>query len=824
MAIECPNCRSDNLDDSKFCKECATPLPTLGEIAQIHTKTLQIPVKDLIEGKTFAGRYRLIQELGRGGMGVVYKAEDSKLKRTVALKFLPPELTHIPDIKERFVREAQAAAALDHPNICTVYEFDETEEKSFISMAYIEGRNLKKKIGSGPLEIEQALRIATQVASGLQEAHKKGIVHRDIKSANIMIDERNLAKIMDFGLARKTGGTLLTKDGATMGTIAYMSPEQARGEEVDHRTDIWSFGVVLYEMFTGQLPFKGEHDQGVVHSILNVNPKPVTELRAEIPVPIGQVVDKALEKNPGERYQQIDELLDDLKSISAGIVPEEIKVRLRKSKLSRRKKVLSYASAASLILLAAVVVISLFTGRAEAIDSIAVLPLRNQTGDSELEYFVDGATDELIGQLSKVGAWNVKSRTTMMQYKDVNKSLPEIARELNVDAVVEGTVLQVGENVRLRIQLFDVVPEERNLWADTYDRPKRDVLIMYSEIASAIADKTKVSLTADEMARLSSARQVNPEAYEAYLKGQFHWHKFTKEDLDIAMKYYQLALEKDPGFALAYWGIASVWGGRTYFGMLTSEVLPLRKAAMEKLIELDPALPEVHYYLASNATWFEFDWDKAEMEFRKTLELNPNDAHARVFYGLYLTAMGRFEEAQAQMEIGIELDPLNAMYQSYLGIAYLREHRYDEAITQLQKGLALQPEFIDALGGLAICYHQKGMYEEALASERKIHETRDDQDLLEALERGYQEGGYRGAMRLTAEALEARSNRAYSLRIARYFTYAGEKDRALDWLEIAYEERIQNLVYLNVYPMWDPLRDEPRFQELIRRMNFPANN
>ncbi len=430
-------------------------------------------------------------------MGVVYKAEDTKLKRTVALKFLPPELTHIPDVKERFMREAQAAAALDHPHICTVYEFDEAEEKAFISMAYIEGQSLRKKIESGPLELDEALRIATQVAEGLQVAYKKGVVHRDIKSANIMVTEDNQAKIMDFGLARMSGGTLITQEGMTMGTIAYMSPEQARGEEVDFRTDIWSFGVVLYEMFGGQLPFKGEQDQAVVYSILNKKPRPITDLRSEIPISIGQVVAKALEKNPDERYQQIDELLDDLKSISAGIVPEEIKVRLRKAKLHRRKRTILYACAAGVVIAMVVTALSLFMGgRAEAIDSIAVLPFENLTGDTNQEYFVDGATDELIGQLAKIGALRVISRTSVMQYKGVDKPLSEIARELNVDAVVEGTVYQTGESVRIRVQLIDVLPEEQNLWADTYDRPMTDVLIMYSEMASAIADKTQVNLAA----------------------------------------------------------------------------------------------------------------------------------------------------------------------------------------------------------------------------------------------------------------------------------------------------------------------------------------
>jgi tetratricopeptide (TPR) repeat protein len=375
--------------------------------------------------------------------------------------------------------------------------------------------------------------------------------------------------------------------------------------------------------------------------------------------------------------------------------------------------------------------------------------------------------------------------------------------------------------VRIRVQLIDALPEERNLWGQTYERAKTDVLMLYSEMAHGIADKAQVRLTAEESTRLTKTRQVNPEAYEAYLKGQFHGNKFTEQDIEIALQYYELALEKDPNYALAYAGIASYWGAMTYFGILPSEALPKRMAALEKCLELDPMLPEAHYMLAGNATWFEFDWARAEREFLLTLELNPNYAHARVFYGLFLTGMGRFEEAIKQMEIGLELDPLNAMHQGYLGFAFLRARQYDKAITQFQKSLTLQPDFADSLGGLMQCYHQKGLYEQALATTRKLYEARGDQDILKALNRGYAEGGYKEAMRQAAEAVVARSNRAYAMRIATLYTYAGEKGRALDWLEIAFQERMQNLVYLNVYPKWDPLRDDLRFQDLIRRMNFP---
>jgi len=676
MSVKCPKCQHENPDDTLYCGRCAAPLKSAEEIS--ITKTLITPKESLQKGSTIAGRYQILEELGRGGMGVVYRAEDTKLKRTVALKFLPPELTHISEVKNRFMRKAQAAAALDHPNICTVYEFDQAEETSFISMAYIEGQSLKKKIESGPLELDEALKITTQVAEGLQEAHKKGIVHRDIKSANIMVTERDQAKIMDFGLARKTGGTLITQEGMTMGTIAYMSPEQARGEEVDHRTDIWSLGVALYEMFCGQLPFKGDHEQTVLYSILNKKPKPITDLKADIPVSIEQVVSKALEKDPDKRYQQMDDLLDDLKSISAGIVPEEIKVRLRKEKLRKRKRAIYYAGAAVVIVTLVVVALSLFTGQAEAIESIAVLPLENLTGDVEKDYFVDGVTDELIGQLGQIsGLQRVISRTSVMRYKNTDKSLPEIARELNVDALVEGTVYRVGENVRIKLQLFDALPEERNLWTNTYERATTDMLVMYGEMAGAIADNIQVKLT---------------EAYDAYLRGQFHLYRFSPADLETALQYFQKALEREPDYALAYAGIALVWGCRAQFGLLpSSEVAPKAKAAAEKAVKLDNTQAEVHYVLGSLRTWLDWDWEEGEQVFKRALELKPNYPDALVYYSNLLCYMGRLDEALAMAERAVQLDPLNSITLTISGsvLEYLR--RYDDVIERAHNTLQTSP-------------------------------------------------------------------------------------------------------------------------------------
>jgi len=822
MGIKCPNCQHENPEDTLYCGKCAGPLKS-GEGISI-TKTLITPTERLQKGSTIAGRYQILEELGRGGMGIVYQAEDTKLRRTVALKFLPPELTHISELKERFMREAQAAAALDHPNICTVYEFDETEETPFISMAYIEGQSLKKKIDSGPLELDEALKIATQVAEGLQEAHKKGVVHRDIKSANIMVTETAQAKIMDFGLARVSGTTLLTKEGSTMGTIAYMSPEQARGEEVDFRTDIWSLGVVLYEMFGGQLPFKGERDQSVVYAILNEKPQPITDLRSEIPTSIGQVVSKALEKNPDERYQHVEELLDDLKSISAGIVPEEIKVRLRKAKLRKRKRALSYAGTAGFVLIAAVVAFILFTGPAEAIDSIAVLPLENLTGDAEQDYFADGVTDELIGHLGQISALRVISRQSVMQYRGSDKSLPEIARELNVDAVLEGSVQQVGDSVRIRVQLIDALPQERNLWGQTYERPMTEVLAMYNEVAQAIVNEVQITLTPKEETRLASAHQVNPQAYEASLKGMSHLYKLTPPELDAALHYFEQALEIDPNYALAYTGISFVWTCRQQMGLvIPSEATPKAKDAVLTALALDNTLAEAHYALAAIKTWNDWDWEGGEQAFKRALELKPNFPEALVYYSNLLCYMDRLDEALTMAERAVQLDPLNSIILTIYGsvLEYLR--RFDDVIELAQKALRTSPNDPVGHNSLWGSYYMKGMYEESLKSAKAFFNGLGMAPIAEAMAQGYEEDGYSGAMTSAAEIMVAFSKQTYlsSYYIAMMYAFAGDKENTIEWLEKGYEMRDPMMPYISAFT-FDLLDGDPRYQDLLRRMNLPG--
>jgi serine/threonine-protein kinase len=825
MAAECPKCHFENPDDTIYCGKCATPLKSAEEIS--ITKTLITPKERLKKGSTIAGKYQILEELGRGGMGVVYKAEDTKLKRTIALKFLPPELTHILEVKERFMREAQAVAALDHPNICTVYEFDEAEEKTYISMAYIEGQSLKKKIESGSLELDDGLRLATQVAEGLQEAHKKGVVHRDIKSANIMVTEKGQAKIMDFGLARITGGTLLTQEGTTMGTIAYMSPEQARGEEVDHRTDIWSFGVVLYEMFSGQLPFKGEYDQAIIYSILKEKPRPITDLSSEIPTSIEQVIGKALEKDLDDRYQHIDELIEDLRSISAGIVPEKIKARLRKDKLRKRKKPILYAGAAGLVIIAAVLALMLFTGRGEEIESIAVLPLENLSGDPTQEIFVNGMHEALITELSKISALKVISRPSVIRFKNSEKPLPEIAETLKVKGIIAGSAWQEEERVRISVQLIDAKTEQ-NLWADNYDMDYQDILMLHSEVARTVAQKLKIELTPNEKTSLNSVRTVDPEAHRAYSLGRhIRESEISLKGQKKAIELFEKALAIDSDYADAYVGLSSAWFELAWSILPRTQVKAREEAKnnaremAQRAIEIDDTLSQAHSKMALIYYYFDWNWEGAEVEFRKALELNPNDSESHQAYSEFLMGMLRHDEAIREAKRAEELDPLSPWMSEKVGECLYYARRTEQAVQKLTQVLEGEPDHFYTTAMLGWCYWDLGKLEEAQKMWSKMHALSGNQELAEAFtELSIKEATYIWL----AQAKSDTSSPWYanSTLIGVVHATLGEVDEAMEWLEKAYVERDPQMPLLRIWTALDILRDDPRYKDLVRRMNFPG--
>ncbi len=773
--------------------------------------------------------YKILEKLGEGGMGVVYKAQDLKLSRFVALKFLPPDLTRDPEAKQRFIREAQAASALDHPNICDIHDIGETEDgQLFIVMTCYEGETLKEKIERGPLRIEDALDIAIQVAQGLARAHESGIVHRDIKPANIMRTFRGEAKIVDFGLAKLAARTVLTKAGTTLGTVAYMSPEQTKGDPADHRVDIWSLGVVLYEMVTGQLPFKGDYENAVVYSILNAQPEPMTALRTAVPMEIERIVKKCLSKDPRERYQHVDELLVDLRSCSK-TTTSQIDVQTRPSTvpIRRTRRLFWYGAAAGLAAL--VLIAYLLVPREEALESrskmIAVLPFEN-LGSAEDEYFADGLTDEITSRLSSISRLGVISRTSSVQYKKTSKTIPVVAKELGVDYILEGTVrwVKTGGTQRIRItpQLIKVSGDV-HLWADNIDRTLDDIFAVQTEIATRVVKSLDIALGESEKRTIETIPTKNLEAYTLYLKGRYCWNKFSEEGLQTSITYFRQAVDKDPTYALAYAGLAASYSvlGVNYLPPL--EAFSRAKVAVERALTIDAELPEAHVVSGSIKVFFDWDWPAAERELKRALEINPNDATAHELYAYCMELMGRPEEALAEIQLAQELDPLSLVINCDVGIRFYFARQYDLAIEQYQRTLAMEPDFPIAHIWLGRAYEQKGMYQEAVSAyQKQVFILSGDGERAAALGRAYTVSGLTGVLRQQLNELKELSAHRYvaPLDIASIYARLGEHDQAFEWLEKAYEERFSLLPWLKLDPRFDSLHSDSRFVALIKKIGF----
>ncbi|UCG51824.1 MAG: protein kinase [Candidatus Latescibacterota bacterium] len=773
--------------------------------------------------------YKILEELGGGGMGVVYKAEDTKLKRVVALKFLPPELIRDRDAKTRFIHEAQAASALQHNNICNIHEIDETRDgRLFICMDCYEGETLKQKIARGSLPVEEAIDITIQVAAGLSEAHRAGMVHRDIKPANTMVTDKGVVKILDFGLAKLAGQTKVTKTGMTVGTVAYMSPEQAKGDETDSRSDIWSLGVMLYEMLAGRLPFRGEMEPAMVYSILNEDPDPVTTTRENVPIGVEDIIERALSKDPAKRHGTMDELLSELEGqrdqIRLGIKERRFRAVRR---LKRRKQLAAWTVVLAVLVMAAVVLVQVFHKPSVTIDSIAVLPLENLMGDPEQEYFVDGMTDALITELYKIGALNVISRTSVMRYRDTDKPLPEIARELDVDAIVEGTVLREGNQVRITAQLIHA-PTDRHLWADQYDRELRNILVLHSEVAQAIAREIQVTLTPQEQVRLASTRPVNPEAHELYLRGKYHYFKYSREELEKADEYFQQAIEADSNYAQAYAGLAASYEYQAWAGYLPLDEAKTKiESLVRKALDIDDTLAEAYLALSGKRFYLDWDWQGGEEEIKRAIELNPGLAEAHYEYSVFLAAMGRFEESIAEARRALQLDPLSYLVNGALGGVYYFARQYDQAIEQCRQTTELEPNKPDAYRRLAWTYEAMGRYEDAVKARQQyiaLLGTPPEEVAVEvaALESAYSESGHKGYWRWHLKRLKGQYDRRPTY-AAQYYAQLGDKNQAFAWLEKAYEKHSGGMCFLKSNPRFDPLRDDPRFEDLLRRMNFPES-
>ncbi len=807
--------------------------------------------------------YKILEKLGGGGMGVVYKAEDLRLGRLVALKFLSWELAQAPQMMERFQREARAASALSHPHICTIYEIDEYEGQRFIAMEFLEGQTLKSVVESGPAQPEQILDWGVQIADALDTAHRRGIIHRDVKPANIFITARGQVKVLDFGLAklsphkmgRRVGDTSaaptgsheqdsLTVPGMPVGTLAYMSPEQARGEEVDARTDVFSLGAVLYEMATGQKAFAGNTPALTLDAILNRDPVPIAQLNPRVPVALDQIVRRALEKDRKARHSSAAELHKDLtflrheaESGRRSLVTLNLTGWRGSSRFTSRRSRLAAFGIGSLMVVGIVAVVlsmnpgglrdrMLGGGTPRRIDSLAVLPLENVARDPEQDYFADGMTEALITDLAKIDGLKVISRTSVMRYKSMNKPLPEIAKELNVDAVVEGSVLKDGNRVRITAQLIDAA-SDRHLWAETYQREFNDVLALQRDVARAVATQVRNRLTPREQDRLAAARPVNPAAYEAYLRGRYHWNKRSLEGLEKSIEYFQQAIRADPEYALAHAGLADAYvimGVNDYGALRPREAMARAEAAAKRALQLDDTLGEAQASLAIARFSFEWDWPEAESRYMQAIELNPNYATAHHWYAFFLTAMGRHEEAIAEIHKAKELDPLSLIINANSGWILYLARRYDEALEQFQRTLEMDSDYGVARIYLGLAYEQLGQPEMAINQFRgQIAQEGSTPPLQSALGHAYALAGKTSQARKLVRELEERSKHEYvpPHLIARVYAGLGEKDESLEWLEKAYEERVGDLVFVKVDPAYDPLHSDSRFRDLLRRMGFP---
>jgi serine/threonine-protein kinase len=785
-------------------------------------------------GRTLS-HYRIEDKIGAGGMGEVYRARDEHLERDVAIKVLPSGTLADEHARKRFRKEAHALSKLNHPNIATVFDFDTLDKVDFIVMELVEGVALSEKLKAGPLTEKEVTALGTQIADALEEAHEHGIVHRDLKPGNIAVTAKGRAKVLDFGLARmlrpvsdEATTEVMTEELSVAGTLPYMSPEELKGERADHRSDLYSFGVVLYEMATGKRPFEHTVSTALADAIIHKPPEPPSSLNRKVSPGLESIILKSLDKDPDHRYQSAREMRVDLARLSA---PVSVAVPKRKAVHSRRWLWASAGVIAAMAILFALNVGGLrdrLAGKSgPRIDSIAVLPLENLSGDPEQEYFADGMTEALIAELGKIRALRTISRQSVMRYKGSDESLQAIASRLNVDALVEGSVLRSEDRVRIIAQLVQASPEQQ-LWSESYERDLKDVLALQGEVARSIAREIHVTVTPQEQSRLTEARSVHPEAHLEYLRGRHAWAKKTPQDLMQALTHYERAIEIDPEFALAYAELASTFwllGGTFADEFPPAEAMARAKTAANRALEIDPNLTEGHAALGFILTQYEWDWSGAERAFKRALELNPGNEYARLRFAFLLSGLGRHDEALAEMRRAQESNPLNLDVNGVYGLLLHYAGRNDQAIEQLQTTLAFDPDHPVIHRFLGFWYVDNKMYDEAIVEFQAAARLAGNNSLSELafLGAGYAAAGKRAEAMDVLQDLEERSTRQHVPAHTRAFIYTalGEIDRAVAWWERAFEEHSPYLMYMQVHPGFDPIRSDPRFQDLLRRMNFP---
>jgi serine/threonine-protein kinase len=796
--------------------------------------------------------YRILEQIGVGGMGQVYLAEDQKLHRQVALKVLSSEVLDDKDRLRRFKREALAVSALNHPNILTIFEFDEFNGVPLLASEYVRGGTLRDRLKERRLGVDTVVDIAVQVASALQTAHTAGVIHRDIKPENIMIRDDGYVKVLDFGLAKLTGELRMMETdrahtqafslpGIIMGTATYMSPEQARSKSVDARTDIFSFGVVLYEMLTGKVPFWGDTTTDIIAEIIQGDPLPSNVLNPAVPYELDRITMKCLEKDRGDRYQTAADLLVDLRALSEPVKNRTPVLDARTELLpvqepsaetpvrgtragpdgSGRLSRFRFAAVATGIVIMAIAATAYwYSGREYQIASIAVLPFTNESGNTDIEYLTDGMTESLINTLSTLPNLSVKARNTVFRYKGAEIDEKKVARDLSVQALLLGRVTQRGDDLRLNLSLVDAATG-KNIWGEQYDRKIQDLAVLQREITRDVSQKIQSRLSNAAASELTKNYTANSDAYQDYLRGRFFWNKRSPESIAKAIEYFDLAIAKDPGFALAYAGLADSYvvpANR----IPPRESMPKAKAAAIRALQIDDTLAEAHTSLGRVLQVYDWNWTDAEKEFRRAIELNPRYAVAHQWYGGYFERIGRMDEAIEERRISLDLDPLSTITNFELGQAFYFSREYDKALEQFNKTLELDPNFPAALQYIPLVYSQKGMHNEAIAF---VTQAGEKSLITPSGVPGYvlAAGGMEREARQALAQLKRRREYEYISAVAIASVYAGlgDKEETLAWLEEGYKERSFQMQFLKVEPRWDFLRDDPRFVDLVQRIGFP---